>query len=242
MMAAKHILLCIALLPMWALPPAHEATAYQVNKCHCIKRGKPIIKVSTLILIDNNSTDATPTMLQLTQLDVLEIGVSIRIMDRIGSDYDTLGTHLLNDEDGGIMRTIEHDKNKVTGKILNEVFHRWIKGQGQKNGKKTNTWEMLVKYLKHVKLMALADEIEAVLQFCTEKTMHLNDEECAHEYGERMHEALIETKSLQYLISMLAAVIIGAAIFHCRRKLNTIACHQLINWKWAWGQGQALAI
>ena len=240
-MAAKHILLCIALLPMWALPPAHEATAYQVNKCHCIKRGKPIIlKVSTLILIDNNSIDATPTMLQLTRLDVLEIGVSIRIMDRIGGDYHTLGTHLLNDEDGGIMRTIEHDY-KFAEKIIDEMFHRWIKGHGQKNGKKTNTWEMLVKYLKHVKLMALADEIEAVLQFCTEKTMHLNDEECAHEYGERIHEALMETKSL-YLTSMLAAIIIGAAIFRCRRKLKPIACHQHINWKWARRQGQALAI
>ena len=48
-------------------------------------------------------------MPQLTQLDVLEIGVSVRIMDRIGSDYHTLGTYFLNDEDGGMMRMIKHD-------------------------------------------------------------------------------------------------------------------------------------
>ena len=163
-------------------------------------------------------------MLQLTQLDVLEIEVSIRIVDRIGSDYDSLGTYLLNDEDGGIMRAIEHD-NKVTGKILNEVFHRWIKGQGQKSGagKKTNTWEMLVKYLKDCKLMALADDIERVLQFCTEKSMHLNDEECAHEFGEHIHEAIMENKSLQYLISILVPVIVVGTIFRCsRRKLKTM--------------------
>ena len=159
-------------------------------------------------MIDNNSIDATPTMLQLTQLVILEIGVSIRIMDRIGRDYDTLGTYLLNDEDGGIMRTIEHDKNKVTGKILNEVFHRWVKGQGQRNGKNRNTWETLVKCLKHSKLMALADEIETVLNFCTEKTLHIDDEECVQEH---MHEARMETKSfLQPLISMFVAVIVGS--------------------------------
>ena len=77
---------------------------------------------------------------------------------------------------------------------------------------------LLVKYLKHVKLLALANEIEAVLQFCTEKT---NDKECAYEYEEHMHEAIMETNSsLQYLISMLAAIIVGATILHCRSKFK----------------------
>ena len=46
MLAARHILLCIALLPMWALPPTHEIPAYQVKKCHCIERGKYYIRCS----------------------------------------------------------------------------------------------------------------------------------------------------------------------------------------------------
>ena len=147
-------------------------------------------------------------MLQLTQLDVLEIELSVRIMDSIGSDYHTLGTYLLNDENGGIMRKIKHDY-KFTEEILDEVFHRWIKGQGQKDGKKMNTWETLVKYLEHSKLMTLADQIETVLRFCTNMTLHMDDEECVREL---VHEAPMENKSfLQQLISdsMLAAVTVG---------------------------------
>ena len=151
-------------------------------------------------------------MLQLTQIDAQEIRVSVRIMDRIGSDYNTLGTYLLNDEHGDTMRTIQHDF-KFTAKILDEVFHRWIKGQGQKDGKKMNTWETLVTCLKRSQLMALADEIQRVLHFCDEETLHMDDEECAREH---MHEAPMEIKSflkLQHLIPMLVTVVcVGAAL------------------------------
>ena len=156
-------------------------------------------------------------MPQLTLLDVPEIGVSIRIMDKIGSDYHTLGTYLLNDDDGGTMKMITHD-HKFTNEILEEIFYRWIKGQGQKDGKKTNTWEALIKYLKHSKFMALADEIEAVLHFCTDMTLRMDHEEC------QGHMILMETKSLirllQKLAPVLVAVIVGAAviiILYCRR-------------------------
>ena len=123
-----------------------------------------------------------------------------------------------------LMRTIEHDCNKITAKILDEVFHHWIKGQGQKDGKKTNTWKMLVKYLKHAELITLADEIESVLQFCAEKTAHVDDDECNHEYGEHEHDMPLEIKStLQYLISMLAVVIYivgpGAVIFRYKSEI-----------------------
>ena len=162
-------------------------------------------------------------MPQLTQLDVLEIGVSVRIMDRIGSDYHTLGTYLLNDKDGGMMRMIKRDY-KFTEEILDEIFHRWIKGQGQKDGKKMNTWESLVKCLKHSKFMALADEIEAVLHFCTEKALRMDHDECQEHI---IYETLMETKTLlQKLIPMLAAIIVGAAViillYHYRSKHNVI--------------------
>ena len=52
MLAVRHILLCIALLPMWALPPTHEIAAYQVKKCHCIKRGKHTLEVASRIHYD----------------------------------------------------------------------------------------------------------------------------------------------------------------------------------------------
>ena len=174
----------------------------------------------------NNYTrlDITPTMRQLTLLDIPEKGVSIRIMDKIGSDYHTLGTYLLNDDDGGTMKEITHD-HKLTKEILNEIFHRWINGQGQKDGKKTNTWKALIKYLKHSKFMALADEIETVLHFCTNMTLHMDHEECQDQM------ILKETKRLlQKLAPALVAVIAGAAIIiilYCRRcKHNAMLCYK----------------
>ena len=156
-------------------------------------------------------------MHELTLLDVLEIGVSILIMDKIGSNYHDLGTFLLNDDDGSTMQTITND-HKFTNEILKDIFYRWIKEQGQKDGKKINTWEALIKYLKHSKFMTLADEIEAVLHFCTNMTLHMDHEECQD------HMILMETKSLIRLLQkpapVLVAVIVGAAviiILYCRR-------------------------
>ena len=149
-------------------------------------------------------------MQQLTQLDVPEKTLSIRIMDRIGNNYDTLGTFLLDDHDGGILLTIKRDY-KSAEKIVREIFYGWLKGQEKKDRPKINTWGMLAKYLRMSKLVALADEIENVLDFCTE---HVDNEECAREH---MYEGMSsESKPfLQYLIPMLAPVIV-AAIFHCK--------------------------
>ena len=151
-------------------------------------------------------------MQQLTLLDIPEKRLSIRIMDRIGSNYNTLGTFLLDDNDGGILRMIEHD-HKFAEKIVREIFYRWIKEQGEKNRLNTNTWEMLVKYLRISRLLTLANEIENVLSFCTE---HVDNEECARE---QMYEGMsLETKPfLQYLIPMLAPVVV-AAIFGWKSK------------------------
>ena len=158
-------------------------------------------------------------MSQLNLLDVPEIGVSIWIMDKIGSDYHTLGTYLLNDDDGGKMKEIIDD-HKLTKKILKEIFYRWINEQGQKDGKKTNTWKALIKYLKHSKFMALADEIEIVLHFCTNVTLHMDHEEC-----QDLHIIL------KKLAPALVAVIVGAAVIillYCRRcKHNAMLCYYI---------------
>ena len=182
-----------------------------------------IIIMHNVINFTLHSIDDTPTWQQLTVLDVPERGVFVRIMDKIGKNYDTLGPYLLDDDDGSIMDTITHDY-RFAREILGEIFRRWMRRQPLRSGDKTNTWEMLVKYLKYSELMALADEIESVLQFCA---VHVDDEECVHGYGERKHEApMVETTSfLQLLISMLAAVSVVAAIFRCKSKLNLMVQH-----------------
>ena len=87
-------------------------------------------------------------------------------MDRI-IDYDTLGMYLLNDKDGSIMQRIKQDY-KVTDKIVREIFLRWLRGEGQKNGniKPDWTWGRLVYYLKRAKYIALAEEVQSILRAC----------------------------------------------------------------------------
>ena len=119
-------------------------------------------------------SDETPTRQQLTLLIVPDLQLSFRIKDSI-SDYNNVGTFLLNDETGGILKQIKRDY-RLSKQIIDEIFDRWIRGEGQIGILKLNTWEMLVKYLKYAELMVLADKIEAILQYCTDKAMHLEKE------------------------------------------------------------------
>ena len=117
----------------------------------------------------------TPTKQQLMLLDVPDLELSLRIKDSI-FDYDTLGTFLLNDETGVVLQRISQDY-RFSKQIIDEIFDRWIRGEGQIGILKLNTWDMLVKYLKYAKLMVLADELESILQYCTHKGMH-SEKEC----------------------------------------------------------------
>jgi hypothetical protein len=199
---------------------------------------------------DSVPTDATPTLPQLTQLDVPEKGVSIRIMDKIGSHYHTLGIFLLNDEDGGEIKTIEYDCRR-TADILREIFHRWICGHQMRNGKKINTWEKLVEYLGTVELTVLAKEIDDVLQFCSEIIMRMdNSEECALEYHDYKYKCEVplhrcgECKCiapieaifrLQLFVLVLgvviivAVVIVASTIYHCKGKGKLDTCSNTYN-------------
>lgn len=119
--------------------------------------------------------DETPTRQQLTILVVPDLKMSFRIKDSI-SKYDTLGTFLLNDETGAILQQIKQDY-RLSKQIIDEIFDRWIRGEGQIGKLKLNTWEMLVKYLRYAKLMVLADTVEFILQYCADKSTPL-DKEC----------------------------------------------------------------
>ena len=99
--------------------------------------------------------------------------MSIRIKERI-SDYETLGVFLLNDDTGVILHRIKNDF-KRSDEILDEIFDRWIRGEGQIAREKTNSWGKLVKYLQIAKLLVLADEIESVLEFCAENSVKSNN-------------------------------------------------------------------
>ena len=136
---------------------------------------------------------------------VPELKISLRIKDRI-SDYDTLGMFLLNDETGGILEEIKQDY-RFSKQRKDEIFDRWIKGEGQFGIMKSNTWGMLVKSLRDSELNALADKIESILQFCTDKSLHLDNSKCVIVNAEHTLPGQVLSVSVVTVI-----VVIGSAV------------------------------
>ena len=90
-------------------------------------------------------------------------------------DYNPVGTCLLNDIDGAIMKVIERDHRYYTKYIMDEVFDRWIRREYQEGEGHSNTWQTLVKCLRFIQMNTLADDIEGVLRYCIE-----NPDNCRH--------------------------------------------------------------
>lgn len=85
------------------------------------------------------------------------------IRSRIGTSYADVGTCLLNDDTGQVIDAIILDKRE-SKYILDEIFRRWIAGEGIKY-----SWEGLIKCLKFAKLNVLAEDLELV---CTGENKH----------------------------------------------------------------------
>ena len=156
--------------------------------------------------------DDTPTLKQLIQLDIdlTDRSVSLNIMGRI-NDYDILGVFLLNDNDGSIVERIKQDK-KVTSKIVFEIFRRWLKGEGQKNGNTTpnRTWERLVYYLRQIENIALAEDIESILQACTEekyKCSQRENEQIYHVPQDKAAECFQELEPPVFNLHIITAAV-----------------------------------
>ena len=100
-----------------------------------------------------------PTLNELFILE-REDGEPIRIIERIGAQYHELGTYLLNDNHGVVMRTIKENANGKVEAINREILTRWINGQGIEE----RDWKTLVYALRvGPKLNTLADDIVAAL-------------------------------------------------------------------------------
>lgn len=99
-------------------------------------------------------------MPQLQSLERKDGGQSIRIMKSIGANYDELGTYLLNDDNGQLLKTIKTDANGDVMEINRRIFHDWLAGKG-----KQVSWKTLVYALKEIsQLKTLADGIVSALQ------------------------------------------------------------------------------
>lgn len=102
-----------------------------------------------------------PNMKELNVLHGRGDQKEVRIIQGIGVDYHTVGTNLLNDDDGAIMPTIKEDERGKTEAIITEVFRRWLAGKGRK----PVSWGTLVHVLRNIaQLTSLADEIITTLE------------------------------------------------------------------------------
>ena len=89
-----------------------------------------------------------PSLVQFQHLNVSET---------VGADYRKFGTLLLNDGNGKIVETIEHDCHYQSYSITTKILQKWILGTG-----KAPTWRVLVETLRDCKLNVLADQIEKI--------------------------------------------------------------------------------
>ena len=56
----------------------------------------------------------------------------VNLTEKIGAEYTTFGTVLLEDNDGSIMEAIEKEKMGNAKNINTEVFRRWLRGTGKR--------------------------------------------------------------------------------------------------------------
>ena len=101
---------------------------------------------------------ASPTLPELTYLPTGS-GGGIRIIQRIGIEYLSLGTLLLNDDDGAITRAIITANHYQPKSINHEILSKWCQGQGRQ----PVTWTTLIEVLYEIELSELAQDIRSVM-------------------------------------------------------------------------------
>ena len=84
---------------------------------------------------------------------------SVDIVEKIGTDYKHFGTLLLNDIDGSKVNNIEMSKRGNPVGITAEILEQWLQGRGRM----PVTWQTLIKCLRDMKMIVLADGIESTL-------------------------------------------------------------------------------
>lgn len=86
-------------------------------------------------------------------------GRYVDIAGKIGTDYKHFRTLLLNDNDGSKVNNIEMSKRGDPVGITAEILEQWLQGRGRM----PVTWQTLIKCLRDMKMIVLADDIESSL-------------------------------------------------------------------------------
>ena len=80
-------------------------------------------------------------------------------LKQISTKFSAFGVLLLEDScNGAVIDAITHKHHHDPDQINHDVLKRWLRGEGRK----PVTWKTLADVLRAVKLITLAEEIEAV--------------------------------------------------------------------------------
>jgi hypothetical protein len=83
-------------------------------------------------------------------------GTSINIIQKIGTNYPTFGTFLLNDLTGEVVDGLRQEYLANAENITTAILKRWLQGRSII----PVSWSALVNVLRRSNLHALADQIE----------------------------------------------------------------------------------
>ena len=78
----------------------------------------------------------------------------IRILDESAEKYQDIGTILLNDDSGAIVRGIKETARDNTIKAVRMIYEQWLQED------EGHTWKKLIHCFRDVKLNSLARELE----------------------------------------------------------------------------------
>ena len=99
--------------------------------------------------------DEQPTMMELLCLET-STNKRINIIREIGTNYHSLGIHLLQDKTGARVANISF--NRRPEEATREILRQWLEGSGQE----PVTWRTLTEALDKAELHRLARDIRAV--------------------------------------------------------------------------------
>ena len=92
--------------------------------------------------------------------ELMSISVGhLNMIQSVGTRYSTLGTFLLEDDNGVLVDTLTLEHQRNAEEITRAIFQRWIGG----TGRKPTTWRTLVGVPRQSQLATQADAIETYL-------------------------------------------------------------------------------
>ena len=134
-------------------PHSHSASSFLFKKrwfLQCSKTKKSVgaaLEQHTMWLDTPLAEKDKPSLPKLLELDILQ---------KIGTNYNDLGTFLLKDETGCLVDVIEKDCLGKCHNITRKILQNWLLGKGGE----LPTWQTLVQTLRRCKLTDLADQIQ----------------------------------------------------------------------------------